>query len=189
MSKIPEFLIKTRSVVLIFFLLWWGSAWHYTVSTEAMEGEVQKASCHLCNWTILLWWAGHLLGAGIHHHMLWVLWRLCLGAGPRSLWRESIHRFSGWPTTDWLCSPGWVTGLYGRGLIHKKMLEKNKGFAIYLEPTVSLKGISVKIDGLVIKLSLFKVPLHNFVIFIYSPNKNISLDQLLNPLLCVPERP
>lgn len=69
------------------------------------------------------------------------------------------------------------------------MLEKNKGFAIYLEPTVSLKGISVKIDGLVIKLSLFKVPLHNFVIFIYSPNKNISLDQLLNPLLCVPERP
>lgn len=186
MSKIPEFLIKTRSVVLIWFSFYFGGAQHDIAQypLKQWKGKFRKQV------VIFVTEQFYFDGLDIFWEQEFIItWRLCLGAAPRSLWRESVHRFSGWPTTDWLCSPGWVTGLYGRGLIHKKMLEKNKGFVIYLEPTTSLKGISVKIDGLVIELSLFKVPLHNFVIFIYSPNKNISLDQLLNPLLCAPERP
>lgn len=54
------------------------------------------------------------------------------------------------------------------------MLEKNQGFAIFLEPTISTKDMYIKIDDSVTELHLFKVNLNYY--FVYSPDKNISLD-------------
>lgn len=66
------------------------------------------------------------------------------------------------------------------------MLEENKGFVIYLEPTISMKDISIKMDDMFIKLNLFEINLNYY--FIYSSNENILLDQLSNPLIWTPER-
>lgn len=49
-----------------------------------------------------------------------------------------------------------------------------------------MKDVYIKIDDLVIELSLFKVNPNYYSIYY---NKNISLDQLLNPLTWAPERP
>lgn len=61
----------------------------------------------------------------------------------------------------------------------KRMLEENKGFVIYLEPTISMKDIYLKMDDMFIELNLFEINLNYY--FIYSSNENILLDQLSNP--------
>lgn len=66
------------------------------------------------------------------------------------------------------------------------MLEKNKGFVIYLEPTISMKDIYIKRGDMFIELDLFEVNLNYY--FVYSSNENILLDQLSNPLIWTPER-
>lgn len=67
----------------------------------------------------------------------------------------------------------------------KRMLEENKGFVIYLEPTISMKDIYLKMDDMFIELNLFEINLNYY--FIYSSNENILLDQLSNPLIWTPE--
>ena len=62
------------------------------------------------------------------------------------------------------------------GLIHKRFLEKNKGFELFLEAIISMKDTYIKIWDMVTELSLFKVNLNYY--FVHSPSKNISLDQL-----------
>lgn len=67
------------------------------------------------------------------------------------------------------------------------MLENNKGFVIYLEPTISVKDIYIKMDDKFIELNLFEVNLNYY--FVCSSNENILLDQISNPLIWTPERP